>query len=31
MDAIPDWCVMMGLYLAGAVIGVFWPPRRKGR
>jgi hypothetical protein len=32
MDAVPDWCVLAGLYAVGAVLGVFWGAwRRKGR
>jgi hypothetical protein len=31
MDAVPDWCVLTGLYALGAVLGVFWGAwRRKG-
>jgi hypothetical protein len=32
MDAVPDWCVLAGLYALGAVLGLFWGAwrRKKG-
>jgi hypothetical protein len=32
MDAVPDWCVLAGLYAVGGLVGVLWGAwRRKSK